>query len=431
MKRRFVRSVVLTFVLACGLQAIMAAPVLGETHRTPRPEPKRLWSTYPLDPRQQPRSPTKHARPVALGTRAATPPTTSNAPKSSFRLALLWIGLALTILAVSGAILVSFSLRPAWALGVAWHLPRPRLRLIGARQPRRRTPQLAEGEHAVNNLVHRALHASRKRHRDESEAVSASASETSRSGNRVDKFTPYSMRGRGRNKTLHQPENPTPESAGNTDKVRADDAPTKVGRTEESYAQVGEQVAAVLASAHQAAEQIRESARQEVERIRAEAQDKVAAKLSETNVDVERRRRESEKVRADADVYSKETRGAADRYVAETRMKIDKEAAQSRAEVDEQVRGIRRTAEQNARNLKTEALQRHKALVQEIGRAEARLQQLLGIFRGMTLQLEGLVSGESARRSGNAEEKTSVAESPVAESLDETLKPRRSPSRST
>jgi hypothetical protein len=426
MKRSFVRSVVLTFVLACGLQAIVAAPVLGETHRAPRPEPKRLWSTYPLDPGQQSRSPTKHARPVALGTRAATPPTTSNAPKSSLRLALLWIGLALTILAVGGAILVSFSLRPAWALGVAWHLPRPRLRVIGARQLRRRTPQLAEGEPTVNNLVHRALHASRKRHRDESEAVSASASEASRSGTRLDKFTPYSMRGRGRNKTLHQPENPTPKSRSNTDKVPADDKPTEVGQSEESYAQVGEEVTAVLASAHRAAEKIRESARQEVERLRAEAKDKVAAMLTETNLDAERRRRESEKVRADADVYSKETRGAADRHVAETRVKIDKEAAQRRAEVDEQVRGIRRAAEQAARNLETEALQRQKALVREVGRAEARLQQLLGIFRGMTLQLEGLVSAESARRSGDEAEKTSVAEP-----LDEALKPRTSASRST
>ena len=277
----------------------------------------------------------------------------------------------------------------------------------------------------MNNLVHRLLHTSGKRHRDKSEAVAASASKTSGSTTRLDIFTPYSMRGRERNKTLHQAGNPTPKS-GSNDKVAADGGPTEVRRAEESYAQVGEEVATVLASAHQAAEQIRESARQEAERLRAEADDKVAATLSEMKRDAERRRRESEKVRADADVYSQETREAADRSVADLRMTIDKEAAQRRAEVDEQTRGIRRAAEQKARNLEAEALQRKKALVQEVGRAEARLQQLLGIFRGMTLQLEGLVSAESAPRSGAAEQKTTVAAP-----LDEVLRPRRSPSRST
>jgi hypothetical protein len=427
MKRSFGRSVLLTFVLACGLHAIVAAPVLAATQRAPRPEPKKLWSSYPLDPRKQAPSPAKPepAASVGSGTRGAVP-ITSNAPQSSLRLTVVLVGLALIILAVCGAIVVSFGLRPAWALSVAWRLPRPSLRVFGARQPRRRTPRLGEGEPAMNNLVQRLLHASGKRHHDESEAVAASsASPTSHSATRLDIFTPYSMRGRERNKTLHQAGNPTPESGSNTDKVPADEGPTEVGRAGESYAQVGEEVTAVLASAHQAAEQIRESARQEVERLRAEAKDKVASILSETSLDAERRRREGGKVRADADVYSKETRGAADRYVAETRMKIDKEVAQRRAEVDEEVRGIRRAAERKARSLETEALQRQKALVQEVGRAEARLQQLLGIFRGMTLQLEGLVNAESARRSEDAEEKTSVAEP-----LDEALRPRPAPSRS-
>jgi hypothetical protein len=108
------------------------------------------------------------------------------------------------------------------------------------------------------------------------------------------------------------------------------------------------------------------------------------------------------------------------------RVKIDKEVAQRRAEVDEQVRGIRRAAERKAKDVETEARARRKTLLEQVGRAEARLEQLLGIFRGMTLQLEGLVSAESARRSGDAEEKTSVAVP-----LDEALKPRPSASRST
>ena len=122
----------------------------------------------------------------------------------------------------------------------------------------------------------------------------------------------------------------------------------------------------------------------------------------------------------------KQTREAADRYRTEMREKADKEIAQWRAEVDEQVRGIRRAAELRAKDVETEARARQKTLLQQVERAEARLEQLLGIFRGMTLQLEGLVSAESAGRSGDVEEKTSVAKP-----LDEALKPRPSASRST
>jgi hypothetical protein len=425
-KRGFVRSVLLAFILVCGLQAIVAAPVLADADRArkaTRPDPTRLWSEYPLNPREQPPSPTNSDASV---TRPATVPGASNAPQSLPPLALVSVGFALAILAVGGVLLVSFGLRPSLALGGAWRLPRPRQRATGPRQPRRPSGLLVEGEPAVNNLVHRLLHGGGRRHDDERKVEAASASETARIRTRREIFTPYSVLGRERNETLDQPGNPTPRSDSNTDKVPADDGRSDVGTAKEKFAEVGEQVAAVLVSAEQAAEQIRESARREAERLRAETKDKAAATLSETKLDAERKRHESEKVRTDADEYSKETRGAADRYVAQTRAKIDKEAAQRRAEVDEVVRGIRRAAEQKAKDLETEALQRQKTLVQEVGRAEDRLQQLLGIFRGMTSQLEGLIKADSATRSGDAE-----GTGPVAEPLDEALKPRRSPSRST
>ena len=273
----------------------------------------------------------------------------------------------------------------------------------------------------MKNLVHRFPHLGGERHDDGSEVVAAAA-ETAGPVPRKDIFRPHSMRGQERNETVNQAKNPTSQSARDTDKVPVEGERTEVGRAE----QVGEQVAAVLVSAEQAAEQIRESARHDAERIRAEAKDQVAARLSETKLEAERGRRESEKLRADADAYNKQAREAADRYVTEMREKIDKEIARTRAEVDEQVRGIRRAAELRAKDLETEARARQKTLLQQVERAEARLEQLLGIFRGMTLQLEGLVSAGSAERSGDAEEKTSVADP-----LDDALKPRPSASRST
>ena len=415
MRRGFVRSVLLAVVLACGWQAIVAAPGLAERGRSaPRPDPTKLWKAYPLKPRQQPLPPTKPVAPAAARTRIAAPGSSDG--RQSSPLLLVSAVLALAVLA-GGLLVVSLRLPPASALGMAWRSPRVRRRSYGARQPRRLSRRLSERGLAV----HRFPNLGGERHDDGSEVVAAAA-ETAGPVRRKDIFTPHSMRGQERNETVNQAKNPTPQSGSDTDKARVDGEPTEVGRAE----QVGEQVAAVLVSAEQAAEQIRESARQDAERIRAEAKDKVAATLSETKLEAEQGRRENEKLRADADAYNKETREAADRYGTEVREKVDQEVAQWRAEVDEQVRGIRRAAKLRAKDLETEARARQKTLLEEVGRAEARLEQLLGIFRGMTLQLEGLVSAESAGRSGDAEEKT-----PGAEPLDEALKPRPSASRST
>jgi hypothetical protein len=410
MRRGFVRSVLLAVVLACGWQATVAAPALAERGRSaPRPNPTKLWKAYPLIPREQSFPGTK---PAAVARTRIPAPGSSDGRQFSPPL-LVSFALALAILA-GGLLLVSRRLPSASALGVAWHSPRARRRAFGARQHRRLSRRRSE------DLVHRFPDLGGERHDDGSEVVAAA--KTAGAVRRKDISTAHSMRGQERNETVNQAKNPTPQSGSDTDKAPADGGRTEVGQAE----QVGEQVAAVLVSAEQAAEQIRESARQDAERIRAEAKDQVAATLSETKLEAERGRRESEKLRADADAYNKQAREAADRYVTEMREKIDKDIARTRAEVDEQVRGIRRAAELRAKDLETEARARQKTLLQQVERAEARLEQLLGIFRGMTLQLEGLVSAGSAERSGDAEEKTSVAEP-----LDEALKPRPSASRST
>lgn len=149
----------------------------------------------------------------------------------------------------------------------------------------------------------------------------------------------------------------------------------------ESYAQVGEQVASVLAAAHQAAEALR----------------------------------------AEADQYSREAREAADRYVAATRRQAEDEAAQRRAELDQEVREGRRAAEQRAQDIETEALQRRTAIIEEARRSEARLEQLLGVYRGMTSQLEELLR---AARAEDAAVETHD-ERPSGELADD-LRPQRS-----
>jgi hypothetical protein len=278
----------------------------------------------------------------------------------------------------------------------------------------------------MTKFVHGLLRFGGKRDDGESQDVDASTSDAAHSAARMDIFTPYSMRQRGRRETLQQSENPTERADSNVDEAPAETkVQNKVAGAEKNYDQFGEKVAAVLASAELAAEQIRQSAQQEADRLQTDAREKAAEQHAQTTREVERRRREIEQLRADADSYSKETRAGADRYDAETRMKLEKEVAERRAELDEHVRGVRRAAEHKARDIEADARRRQKAIIQEVERTDARLQQLLGIFRGMTTQLEGLVSTEPAGQPDDAR-----PEGSGNEALDEALSPQRSPSRS-
>ena len=151
--------------------------------------------------------------------------------------------------------------------------------------------------------------------------------------------------------------------------------------------EIGEQVAAILASAKQAAHRLHEAARREAEQMRNEANEQAAAALERANAESESVREESEQLRADA-------RKEAERVLAE---------AKREAEV------IERTAKKRSQELANEAVERRKALVREAERSETRLQQVLDVFRAMTSQLEELL--EAGR-----------TEAPASDDLEEALR---------
>jgi hypothetical protein len=192
------------------------------------------------------------------------------------------------------------------------------------------------------------------------------------------------------------------------------------GDQNENYAHVGEQVASVLAAAHQAADQIRATALEEAEQIREEANADAAATRDQAGRAAEQARRESEALRAEADEYSTEAHEAADRYVATTRQQVEDEAARRRAEIDREARESHRAAEQQARGIETEALERRRAIIEEAERSEARLEQLLGVFRGMTSQLEELLRPEPVADDAEAPDES------VADEFAQDLRPQRS-----
>jgi cell division septum initiation protein DivIVA len=409
-------------LLVCtALLSISASPALAQRNsRSDRPantvprEVKKLWSEYPLDPRRSPEAPSQTSTTDRGGARGPSAADEGGDPAAR---RILWpAALALAGFLSILTLAVFLGLRPAWAAGRPRTLPRPRFRV----------PRALFGDFGTNAFPRRLFESGRKRRRARlPDVVAVSTSAAASSAARQDLFAPHSIRGAGRSETLSQSEHRRP----GTDTGEAVRGPVEaerieVGLAEEGYTQVGEHVTAVLTSAQQAAEEIRQSARKEAELIRAEANEEAAATVAEATLEAEQRRRESDEVRAEADRYGEETRKAADRYLEQTRRESHEEAARRRADVDQQVREIRLAAERRAKDLETEAHERQKALVLEAERSEARLEQLLGVFRGMTLQLEELV--EQAEPSGQAERDAA----PAAGSLNEALEPRRSPSRS-
>jgi F0F1-type ATP synthase membrane subunit b/b' len=399
---------------ASGVLACLALPVLavapagaaGEPAKRPKPSSvppgvKKLWSEYPV---------TQTSPRASAGKRSAPSGRTParEGDDSVVDRLLMPVALVLTSFLAVMSLAIFLGVRPARAPGAVAQSQRPRRRTASAR--RRISPRPQKGQLAMKN-VRRLLEFGGKR----------------RPVGRAKEVTPThsqaqtSTRQRERSKALTDSNQPSTDSSATKTQSETDRGEwTEIQLGDEGYAEVGERVGAVLTSANQAAEQIRESARQDAARIRTEASDNAAATIAEASLDAERTRRESEELRAEADRYSKETREGADRYGVETRRKLDEEAAERRAEVEEQARRIRQAAEQKAKDLVTEAVHRQKALVQEAGRSEARLQQLLGVFRGMTSQLEELVKPEPAE--GSDEKGTRE------EGLDEALKPQRTPS---
>jgi hypothetical protein len=110
-KRGLVRFVLLALVTG-SVAALVSPLALGESHsraKTPRADPTRLWSAFPLHPNESPLP----AKPVASAqTTQASAPDLFGAPHSSRLLLFLLLGvpmgLSVLLLAIAGA--------PAWAL---------------------------------------------------------------------------------------------------------------------------------------------------------------------------------------------------------------------------------------------------------------------------------------------------------------------------
>jgi cell division septum initiation protein DivIVA len=174
-----------------------------------------------------------------------------------------------------------------------------------------------------------------------------------------------------------------------------------------SPAQIGEHVAAVIASAQQAAENMLTEAAAEAERIRGEARDEAKGLIAGAT-------REAERMRADAGTYSREARHDADAYAGGKRGEADAYASRVRAEAEKKARAVGEAAKQEAKRIEQDAHRRREALTSEAERFEDRLQSLHAVFQGITIQLEALLPKKPEDAVEERDEET----------LDESLKRR-------
>jgi cell division septum initiation protein DivIVA len=376
-----------TAAFACALLAAAGAGTAasqqgGETQ--PPPGLEQLWREYPLEPKGA-ELPTPGERPPAV---EPEPRPTAQTPQQPRRtdgsgvstLALVAVALgAVTLLVL--AIVALGAARPVLVESVRG----------GAR--RRRRPEGGSAMSDVFRRLRRGRHEGATTPREEAEPTEDHSSALLRA------FEPYSLeRSTPVEPELEQPAAPEGSIEGPSDQ-----------RKPASAADLGEHVAAVIATAQQAAEEMRGAAVADAERIRMDAREEANGLVAEAT-------REAERMRADAAVYSRDTRQDADAYAGEKRSEAEAYATSVRAEAEENARHLREAAEQGAKQIEKDARRRREMLIGEAERFEERLHSLHSVFHGITTQLDELLPGQ---RQSDDEEAS-------RESIEEALRPEAS-----
>jgi hypothetical protein len=159
---------------------------------------------------------------------------------------------------------------------------------------------------------------------------------------------------------------------------------------------VGEEVQAVLSSAHDAAAAIRRKAKEEAERVRDDAWAAARAEITEAQRIGAAHREDAERIRAEAEAFAAEARAAAETFTEELRTSAEREAASVEEEAQERLRAADAEAIRKVGRAEDEAHERVASLRDEIERHEARLQSILAILRGMSSQVDDVLAGRGS-----------------------------------
>jgi hypothetical protein len=367
-KGRPLRLVFFGLLVACAATMFASAALAsGQPQRKSQPSLKPLWSAFPLAQKQ------KAADRQDANTRAPS------AGDHTFRTLGLVGAAFLTLLVVGGSIAV-----------VAVRHPRPALAGLPSRP--------FEGGFLMSHARRRLWG------RSESDASPERLSEQEDSEPQgvVDRLSEY-VANDSRSAVTAGDQPPAAEQQPST---AGAGAPTDLSA-------VGDEVAAVLQTAQEAAATIRRSALEEAARRRHELDEKITAEIEEARRGADADRADAQHLRADAEAYSVETRAAADRYGEQRRAEAEREAATIVAEAQSRLDAADAEAERKVREAEAGARAHVDMLKAEAERYEERLDNIFVVFREMSSQLEELVGG---RRTANRE-------GPGGEGLDDALRP--------
>ena len=369
------------------LAAVGAGSAASQERAQTKPPPglEPLWREYPLEPKgARAELPTPGERPPAVEPEPRPAAQTPQQPQRNDRSGVSTLALVAVTLGVVTVLVLAIV-----ALGVA----RPALvESVRGRARRRLRP---EGGSAMSDVFRRL-----RRGREEGETPPSREEPTEdRTSALLRAFEPYTVE-RSTPVESEQPSTDRPEGSG--------EEPSE-GRKPASAADLGEHVAAVIATAQDAAAEMRREAVADADRIRKEASEEAKGLVAEAT-------REAEQMRADASTYSRETRQEADAYAGEKRSEAEAYATSVRADAEENSRHLREAAEEGAKQIEKEARRRREMLIGEAERFEERLHSLHSVFHGITTQLDELLPGQ---RQSDDEEAS-------RESIEEALRPEAS-----
>ena len=366
MKGRRLRLLVLCLLVAFAATIWAPAALAGDQpQRKSQPSLKALWSAFPLTQKQ------KSAQRQAAGTNAPRAPSADDHTFGTLPL----VGAAFLALLVLGGIAV-----------VAVRHPRPALAGLPSWP--------FEGGRLMSN-ARRKLWGRR-----ESDASPERLSEHDSEPHRVvDRLSEY-VANESRSDVTAGDQPPSEEPA-------AEQQPSEAGASGPTdLSAVGDEVAAVLQSAQEAAATIRRSALEEVARRRDELDAEVKAEIEEASRSADADRADAQQLRADAEAYAMETRAASDKYG-------EQRAATIVAEAQSRLDAADAEAERKVREAEAGARAHIDMLRAEGERYEERLDNIFAVFREMSSQLEELVRGRRTASGG----------SPGNEGLEDALRP--------
>jgi len=414
------------------LLALAATPAFAQEGESGGPPSKqvrkpleKLWSEYPLNPSPTTTDPRISRESKQTGTPQAETPigASERSPAQDDGAPLEWVlvfvGAIAVVLAAASVPAVRRGLVPAPALSLPVRSPRPRHRGRLTRDLRR-MPRRREGGLPMDHFVRRLL--GKRDDNGDGAAVKRAAPEADSASIDHAKFLPYSLQPRSDavSSEADKPAERSGPAAADESEVAVD---ARAVADAGDYTQVGEQVAAVLTSARQAADELLTAARADAERMLAQAEGRAEETVSAASREAEGLRREAGQLRSEAESYAEETRASADEYTDTARRLAEGERAKTIADAEERAREIQADAERRAQAIGAEALQRHQVLVREVGRSEERVHDLLAVFRGITSELEALVTTETeAPVDAEAPADTEV---PVDAAMDDVLMPER------